>query len=55
MMDLNDLRSLSTVALLGVFVGIVVWAWSRRNQSRFDEASRLLLEEPDSNAVTTTP
>jgi cytochrome c oxidase cbb3-type subunit IV len=54
-MDLNDLRSLLTVALLAVFLGIVVWAWSRRNQSRFDEASRLLLEEPDPSPVTTKP
>ncbi len=44
-MNLNDLRSLLTVVLLVVFLGIVAWAWSRRNQARFDEAARLPFEE----------
>jgi cytochrome c oxidase cbb3-type subunit 4 len=44
-MDLNDLRSLVTVVSLGVFVGICVWAWSRRNEGRFDEAARLPLHD----------
>ncbi len=44
-MDLNDLRSLLTVLLLVVFVGIVAWAWSRRNREAFDEASRLPFQE----------
>jgi cytochrome c oxidase cbb3-type subunit 4 len=40
-MDINDLRSIYTVVSLLTFIGIVVWAWSRRNQSRFEEAARL--------------
>jgi len=40
-MDLNDLRSLVTVVSMGSFLGIVLWAWSRANTSRFDEAARL--------------
>lgn len=40
-MDLNDLRSLVTVVSMGTFLAIVVWAWSRANKARFDEASRL--------------
>ncbi len=44
-MNLNDLRSLLTVLLLVVFVGIVVWAWSRRNRAAFDEAARLPFQE----------
>lgn len=40
-MDLNDLRSVMTVVSLLTFVGIVAWAWSRRNQSAFDEAAQL--------------
>lgn len=40
-MDINDLRSIVTVISLLTFVGIVVWAWSKRNQSRFDEAAQL--------------
>jgi cytochrome c oxidase cbb3-type subunit IV len=44
-MDLNDLRSALTVMLLVVFVGIVAWAWSRRNRAAFDEAARLPFPE----------
>ncbi|MBX3622837.1 MAG: cbb3-type cytochrome c oxidase subunit 3 [Rhizobacter sp.] len=38
-MDLNDIRSIVTVVSLVCFLGIVAWAWSRRNQPRFDEAA----------------
>lgn len=44
-MDINDLRAAVTVVSLLVFLGIVVWAWSRRNQARFDEAARLPFED----------
>lgn len=44
-MDINDLRSLATVISLLTFVGIVAWAWSKRNQSRFDEAAQLPFNE----------
>lgn len=44
-MDLNDLRSAVTVISLLTFLGIVAWAWSRRNQDRFDEAARLPFED----------
>ena len=40
-MDINDLRSIVTLLLFVAFIGIVAWAWSRRNQTRFDEAARL--------------
>jgi len=40
-MDITDLRSVMTVVSLLTFVGIVIWAWSRRNQSSFDEAAHL--------------
>ena len=46
-MDLNDLRSVLTVLLLVVFVGIVAWAWSRRNRAAFDEAARLPFHEEE--------
>lgn len=44
-MDINDLRSAVTVLSLVVFVGIAVWAWSRRNQAGFQEAARLPFED----------
>jgi cytochrome c oxidase cbb3-type subunit 4 len=40
-MDTNDLRSAVTVLSLVIFLGIVWWAWSKRNQSGFDEAAQL--------------
>jgi cytochrome c oxidase cbb3-type subunit IV len=39
--DLNDLRIIVTVVSMLTFVGIVVWAYSRRNRASFDEAARL--------------
>jgi cytochrome c oxidase cbb3-type subunit 4 len=40
-MDINDMRSAVTVVSFLVFVGIVAWAWSKRNKSDFDEAAQL--------------
>ena len=44
-MDINQLRSIVTVVAFVVFIGIVFWAWSRRNKERFDEAARLPFEQ----------
>jgi len=44
-MEINDLRSIVTVVSLITFVGIVVWAWSKRNKADFDEAARLPFDE----------
>ena len=44
-MDINLLRSIVTVVAFVVFIGIVIWAWSRRNQARFEEAARLPFEQ----------
>ena len=40
-MDINDLRTLITTLSFVVFVGIVIWAWSSRQRTRFDEAANL--------------
>ena len=40
-MNLNDLRIAVTILSFVAFVGVVRWAWSQRNQSRFSEAARL--------------
>lgn len=44
-MDMNTLRSGITAVSFVVFVGIVWWAWSARNKSRFEEAARLPFAE----------
>jgi cytochrome c oxidase cbb3-type subunit 4 len=46
-MDINTLRSIVTVLAFACFVGIVLWAWSRGNQERFDDAARLPLRHDD--------
>jgi len=46
-MDINTLRSIVTVLAFSCFVGIVLWAWSRRNQERFDDAARLPFQQDD--------
>lgn len=40
-LDLNFLRSAVTVASFIAFIGIVWWAYSRRNRAAFDEAAQL--------------
>ena len=44
-MDVTLLRSLFTVACMGVFLGIVAWAYARGNKAQFEEAGRLPLAE----------
>ncbi len=40
-MDLNDLRAWHTVVLMAAFIGIVIWAYSKRRKKSFDEAANL--------------
>ncbi|MEJ8850660.1 cbb3-type cytochrome c oxidase subunit 3 [Variovorax rhizosphaerae] len=44
-MDLTTLRIMATVACFLVFLGILAWAFSRRNTERFEEAARLPFEQ----------
>ena len=41
MMDINTLRSIATVVGLITFIGILAWAYSRKNRADFDEAAKL--------------
>ncbi|MFN3883716.1 MAG: cbb3-type cytochrome oxidase subunit 3 [Rhodocyclaceae bacterium] len=52
-MDINDLRSLTTVLAFVMFIAIVAWAWSGRQKAAFEEAARLPLddEEPDEGRI----
>ena len=40
-MDVNTLRIAVTLLSFLAFIGIVAFAWSRRNQGAFSEAERL--------------
>jgi len=44
-MDINTLRSITTVAALVVFLGIVWWAWSKSRKNDFEQAARLPFEQ----------
>ena len=50
-MDLNDIRSLVTLASFLAFVGIVWWAYSGRRRGAFDQAARSVLDEPDDDTA----
>jgi cytochrome c oxidase cbb3-type subunit 4 len=43
--DVNTLRSLSTLVSFIVFVGVIVWAFSRKNTADFDKAANLPFEQ----------
>lgn len=43
-MDITDLRIIATLSAFVTFVGIWIWAWSKRNKNDFDEAARLPFE-----------
>ncbi len=44
-MDINNLRSATTLVSLLVFVGIVWWAWSKRRSGDFEKAANLPFEQ----------
>lgn len=44
-MDINVFRAIILITLMISFVGLWVWAWSRKRKPAFDEASLLPLEE----------
>jgi cytochrome c oxidase cbb3-type subunit 4 len=44
-MDVNLLRGVITAISLACFVGIVVWAYSPRNKSRFEQDGHIPLDD----------
>jgi cytochrome c oxidase cbb3-type subunit 4 len=46
-MDINTLRGLVAALSLALFIGIVLWAWSRLQRARFEDASQLPFNEKD--------
>jgi cytochrome c oxidase cbb3-type subunit 4 len=39
--DVNTLRIAATLACFAVFVGILGWAYARRNRAAFDDAAQI--------------
>lgn len=44
-MDINDLRVLVTVVSFAIFVGILVWTFSRKRRTDFEEAAQLPFDQ----------
>ena len=44
-LDINALRSATTLISFVVFIAIVCWAWSKRRASDFQEAANLPFEQ----------
>ncbi len=42
-MDINDIRSLVTVAGFVLFLALVRWVWDARRRSAYDDAAQLPL------------
>lgn len=55
-MDSGTFRGLITLILIIAFIGIVIWAYSRRRKPDFDEAAQLPFadDEDGPNETTTT-
>jgi cytochrome c oxidase cbb3-type subunit 4 len=43
--DVNTLRSLATVVSFVTFIGIIAWAFARKNAPDFDKAANLPFEQ----------
>lgn len=47
---IDTFRGLITAVLLGLFVWLIAWAWSKARRPAFDAAARMALEEDDTVA-----
>jgi cytochrome c oxidase cbb3-type subunit IV len=53
-MDINDLRSIVTVAGLLCFLAIVWWAYGKSSQKGFEEAANLPFADDDTKEATSS-
>lgn len=51
-MDINDFRGWHTIVLMTLFIGVVVWAYSRKRKKSFDEAANLPFADEDKHEAT---
>ena len=53
-MDINNLRSAVTLVSFFLFLGIVFWAYRKRNASRFEQDAQLVFlgEAPEAGATS---
>ncbi|WP_417597606.1 cbb3-type cytochrome oxidase subunit 3 [Oceanospirillum sp.] len=48
-MDINDLRGVSTILVMVGFIGLTIWAYSKRQKGSFDQAANLPFADEDSH------
>ncbi len=46
-MDINTWRGIATVLALIAFIGVWIWAWSKKRKGAFDEAADLPFADDD--------
>ena len=46
-MDYGTFRGLYTLLLMAIMIGIIVWAYSKRRKTSFDEAAMLVFADVD--------
>ena len=51
-MDINDLRGISTVFMMVTFIGLCIWAYSSKRKKSFDEAANLPFADEKMNKDT---
>jgi len=51
-MTISMFHSFWTIGVLVIFIGIIIWAYSKRRRSDFDEAARIPLEDDLANTNT---
>lgn len=51
-MDFGTIHSIYTVVLFVSFIGIVVWAYSKKRKARFDEAANLIFDDEEKSGPT---
>jgi cytochrome c oxidase cbb3-type subunit 4 len=51
-LDVSVFFGLWTGALLVIFIGIVVWAWSGKRKGDFDEAAHIPLDDDEMDTLS---
>jgi len=51
-MDINDFRGIQTVVALFAFIGVVIWAWSKKRKKSYDDAANLPFADDDQHQAS---
>lgn len=51
-MDINDFRGIHTIILMALFIGVVWWAYSKKQKKSFDEAANLPFADDKKHEAT---